>query len=352
MKKSIVIILALVMALAAFTACGQVATQGSGSQTTEVQTSQEQSEQESESGQQPAAEPVDVSVVALNGPTAMGMVKFMSDAENGDIESNNYTFSIETAIDVVTPMIVQGEVDIAAVPANVASAIYNNSQGAVSVIAINTLGVLYIVEDGQTMQSVEDLKGKTINAAGKGATPEYALNQILAANNLTNEVTIEWKTEQAEVVAAIDANANSIAMLPQPFATTAQVQNENIRVALDLTEVWGSSDIGGALVTGVCVVNKEFAEQNPDAVADFMAQYEQSVNFINENVQEGAALVGQYEIVPEAVAQIAIPLCNITFVQGDEMQEMLSGYLNVLFEQNPQAIGGAMPNDDFYYANQ
>ncbi len=293
--------------------------------------------------------PVDVSVVALKGPTAMGMVKFMDDAESGAITSNNYAFSIETAIDVVTPMIVKGEVDIAAVPANVASVLFNNSNGAVEVLAINTLGVLYIAESGESINSIQDLAGKTIYASGKGATPEYALNQILAANGLTDSVKIEWKSEQAEVVAALAAEENAIAMLPQPFATTAQAQNSDIRIALDLTEVWNESDIDGNLITGVVVVNSAFADANPEAVADFMKLYAESVEYVNTNLTEGAALVGKYGIVPEAIAAIAIPECNITYVDGDEMKEMLSGYLKVLYDQNPAAVGGALPTDAFYY---
>ncbi len=354
MKKVISLLVVCTIALFAFAACTSSEAQSTETQQSSSQASSTASESTSEVTQEetPTASAVDVSVVALNGPTAMGMVKFMNDAENGMIESNNYTFSIETAIDVVTPMITKGEVDIAAVPSNLASVLYNNTNGAVQVLAVNTLGVLYIAESGETVQSIEDLAGKTIYASGKGATPEYALNQILAANNLTDTVTVEWKTEQAEVVAALAAEENAIAMLPQPFATTAQAQNENIRIALDLTEVWNNSDIDGTMITGVLVVNTQFANENPEAIADFMAKYEESVNFINDNVQEGAALVGTYEIVPEAIAQIAIPQCNITYVAGDEMKEILSGYLNVLFSQNPQSIGGAMPDDAFYYGAQ
>ncbi len=352
MKRILVLMLVCIVAMFAFASCGAPASEATQPEESApaADTAESTPEADTEEPEEvPAADPVDVSAVALNGPTAMGMVKFMSDAESGAIDSNNYTFSIETAIDAVTPMITTGDVDIAAVPSNVASVLYNNADGAVQVLAVNTLGVLYIVESGDTVQSIADLEGKTIYASGKGATPEYALNQILAANGLTDSVTVEWKTEQAEVVAALGAEENAIAMLPQPFVTVSQTQNENIRVALDLTEVWNDSGIDGTLITGVVVANTEFATANPAAVADFMAKYEESVSFVNSNVEEAAALVGGYEIVPEAVAAVAIPECNITYVAGEEMKEMLSGYLGVLFEQNPQSIGGAMPGDDFYY---
>lgn len=300
------------------------------------------------------AEPVDVNVMALNGPTAMGMVKFMTDSEAGVITENNYQFEVASSIDEVTPKIVKGEVDIAAVPANVASVLYNNTEQNVEVLAINTLGVLYICETGDSIQSVADLKGKTIYASGKGATPEYALNYILEENGMTpgKDVTIEWKSEHAECVAALTSDPNGIAMLPQPFVTTAQTKNSAIRVALDLTEEWDSlqnSETKSSMVTGVVVAGKEFVEENPEAVEDFLNHYEESVNYINENVKEGAALVGNYNIVPEAVAEKAIPECNIVFISGNEMKEKLSGYLTVLNDQNPKAIGGTLPGDDFYY---
>ncbi len=350
MKKIFILTIVCALALFAFSGCASTPTEEISSAPAPEQTSSTSEQQLGpEPEPAPQSEPADVSVVALKGPTAMGMVKFMSDAESGAVTSNNYTFTIETAIDVVTPMIVQGEVDIAAVPTNVASVLYNNSEGGIKVLAINTLGVLYIAESGDTVQSIEDLEGKTIYASGKGATPEYALNQILSANGLSDSVTIEWKTEQSEVVAALAAEENAIAMLPQPFATTAQTQNENIRIALDLTEVWDNSDIDGNLLTGVLVVNSAFAEENPEAIADFMAKYEESVNFVNENIQQAAVLVGGYDIVPEAVAAIAIPECNITCVAGAQMKEMMSGYLNVLYEQNPASVGGSLPDDAFYY---
>ena len=123
-----------------------------------------------------------VHVLALKGPTSMGMVKMMSD--NDSKESPADTFELAAAPDEVSAKLVQGEVDIAAVPANLASVLYNKTNGGVQVLAVNTLGVLYIVEDGDTVHSIADLKGRTIYAGGKGATPEYALNYILEKNGL------------------------------------------------------------------------------------------------------------------------------------------------------------------------
>lgn len=303
-------------------------------------------------------EPVEVNVTALKGPTAMGMVSLMDDVDNGKVDSENYKFTIAASIDEVTPAISQGETDIAAVPANVASVLYNKLEGGVQVLAVNTLGVLYIVENGDTVQSAADLKGKTIYASGKGATPEYALNYILQQNGLdpAADVTIEWKSEHSECVAALAQDPSGIAMLPQPFVTTAQMKNPDLRVALDLTEEWDKvqedAQEPGALLTGVVVVRTEFAKENPEAVSDFLERYKASVDFVNENVDEAAQLVGQYDIVTAEVAQTAIPECNIVCITGDEMQEKLSGYLSVLNDQNPEAVGGKLPDDDFYYTGE
>ena len=296
-----------------------------------------------------------VNVTALKGPTAMGMVKLMDEAESGAVEGNVYSFAIAAAVDEVTPKIVKGETDIAAVPANLASVLYQNTKGEVQVLAVNTLGVIYIVESGDSVKSVEDLRGKTIYASGKGATPEYALNYILSENGIdpTKDVTIEWKSEHAECLAALLAEDNAIAMLPQPFVTTAQMKSDRIQVRLDLTAEWDAvqqgSDAPSQLITGALVVRRQFAQENPEAVEAFLKSYAESVEYVNANVEEAAQLVGKYEIVPAAVAQKAIPACNIVCITGADMQQKLSGYLNVLFEQNPKAVGGALPADDFYY---
>lgn len=295
------------------------------------------------------------SVMALKGPTAMGMVKLMDDAEAGPVDGNSYSFSIAAAVDEVTPAIVQGKVDIAAVPANLASVLYNNTEGKVKVLAINTLGVLYIVENGDSIASIADLKGKTIYASGKGATPEYALNYILSENGINPEtdVTIEWKSEHTECLSAVASEENGIALLPQPFVTTAQMKSENLRVALDLNKEWDNLQAKegtlSAMLTGVVVARANFIEEHPEAIAAFLKQYEQSVAFTNENLEDSSALIEKYDIAPAAVAQKAVPACNITCITGTEMKDKLSGYLSILFNQNPKAVGGALPADDFYY---
>lgn len=293
---------------------------------------------------------VTVNVAALKGPTAMGMVEFMDASDQGKLTDYTYHFEIAASADEVTPKLIQGQVDIAAVPANLASVLYNKTDAGVCVLAVNTLGVIYIVESGDTVSDVSDLKGRTIYASGKGATPEYALNYILTQNGIDpkKDLTIEWKSEHTECLSALMAEENAVAMLPQPFVTTAQTKSDKIRIALDLTAEWERTGSDSALLTGVVVARKEFAEQHPAAVAAFLEHYEDSVNFVNQNVEEAAALIEAYDIVPAAVAIKAVPKCNIVFITGEEMKQKLSGYLKVLSEQNPKAIGGTLPADDFY----
>ena len=353
MKKLLSLLCVLSLSAALLAGCSTAGNAGTSETPDSSSTPSNVTEPESS---QETVDPIDVNVMALKGPTAMGMVQFMNESDSGAITDNNYNFNITAATDEVSAALAQGTTDIAAVPANLASVLYNNTEGGVQVLAINTLGVLYIVESGDTVNSVEDLRGKTIYASGKGSTPEYALNYVLTQNGIdpSTDVTIEWKSEQAECLSALMAEENAIAMLPQPFVTTAQAQSENLRVALDLTEEWDAlqadSDAPSTLVTGVVVARTSFVEEHPEVVSEFLDHYQDSVEYVNANVEEAAQLVGQYEIVTAEVAQKALPECNIVFIEGAEMKEKLSGYLSVLFEQNPQSVGGALPDDAFYFS--
>ena len=291
----------------------------------------------------------DVDVAALRGPTSMGLVKLMEESENG-LTDNSYSFTLEGAPDAIVPLLVKGDIDAAAIPGNLASVLYNNTKGQIEVIAINTLGVLYIVENGDSIQSVDDLRGRTIYSAGKGSTPEYALQYILSSNGLEvgKDVFIEWKSEHAECVAALKADKNGCAMLPQPFAATAMMQDGNIRIALDLNDLW-EEKVGSVLITGVTVVRKDFASENPETLQAFMEDYASSVEYAQCDVPGAAALIGKYGIVPEKAALAALPYCRISFITGEEMKEALSEYLSILYDANPKSVGGALPDDGFYY---
>lgn len=291
-------------------------------------------------------------IAGLKGPTTMGMVKLMSDAEAGETHQD-YQVTMYGAADEVVPLLVKGDIDLAAIPANLAANLYNQTEGKVQVAAINTLGVLYVVTTGDDVKSVEDLKGKTVYSTGKGTTPEYVLNYILKENGIDPEkdLTVEYKSEATEVAAALQAaDEGAIAVLPQPYVTAAQSQIEGLNVALNLTEEWNEVSTDSDLVTGVLVASTEFIEQNEAAFEEFLKDYQASIEWVNSNTADAAELVANYGIVAKApLAQKALPACNITYVDGSEMKTKLSGYLQVLFDQNPKAVGGAMPGDDFYY---
>lgn len=297
-----------------------------------------------------AETPVTVRVAALKGPTAMGLVKVMHDDPHSAL-GPSYAFTLAGSADEVTPALIQGELDAACVPANLASVLYNQTEGEIVTLAVNTLGVLYLVEKGNAVQSLADLKGKTIVAAGKGSTPEYALRYLLQENGIDpdGDVVIDWKSEHSECVAALASGAATIALLPQPFVTVAESKIEDLRMALDLNQEWDALDNGSGLITGVVVARKAFVEEHPAAVATFLDDYAASVDWVNENTADAAAFIGEYGIVDAAVAEKALPYCNIVCITGGEMKEKLSGYLQVLLEGNPNSVGGAVPEDGFYY---
>ncbi len=303
------------------------------------------------SGSKKAESDVKLNIAALKGPTAMGMVKLMEDSKDND----NYNFTICGAPDEISPLLAKGELDIAAIPANLAAVLNVKTEGNIRVLAVNTMGVLYIVENGDTVNSVEDLKGRTIYASGKGATPEYALNYVLNANGLVpgEDVTVDYKSEHAECVSALEADETGVAMLPQPFVTTAMMANENTRICIDLNNEWetAAKNTGdnARLITGVIVARKDVVDNHKDAVDAFLKAYKESVDYTNNNIEEASALIESNGIIKQAVAAKAIPYCNITYIDKTEMKDMLSGYLKVLYDMNPESVGGSEPDDTLYY---
>ena len=290
-----------------------------------------------------AEDNVNIRIAGLKGPTSIGLVKAM--------EEGKYEFSLHGSADEITPKLVRGELDMAAVPSNLASVLYNNTEGEVVLLAINTLGVIYIVDKGLDIKSISDLKGLTVYATGKGSAPEYALRYILSENGIDpdNDVTLEFKSEPTEVVSILSAEEKGAAMLPQPYVTVAQDKVEGFSIAIDLTEAWNELNMGSQLITGVLVARKDFVTEHPEAVRKFLEDYKASVDYVLSDTKGAAGLCEKYDIVKAAVAEKAIPYCNITFISGEDMKAPLSGYLETLFEQNPKAVGGKLPGDDFYY---
>lgn len=356
MKKLLSLFLAVVM-IFALAACGAEKAPQPG-EAPEVSDEAAPAEAPAETQEEtPAEAPADtekaeVKVAVLKGPTALGALHMMDQAEKGEL-SENYQFTLAGAPDEILGSIIKGEFDIAAVPTNVASVLYNKTEGAVQLLALNTLGVLYCVENGDTVNSFADLNGKTVYCVGQGATPEYALKYLLTKNGLDPEkdVTIEFKAEAAEA-AALLAEGEGIAVLPQPFVTAAMAKNENLRVAFDFNEEWAKLGENSAITMGCVVVQKKFAEENPAVVENFLKAYEESVNFTNseETLPQAAELAVNYGIIPAApIAQKAIPQCSIVFVAGDEMKSIAGEFLSILFDANPASVGGKLPEADFYY---
>lgn len=286
-------------------------------------------------------------VGSLKGPTTMGLVNLMSEVESG--AKSGYSFEMQSQPDVIMSELVSGKLDIALLPANVAAVAYNKTNHGVSVIDINTLGVLYCVTGDESVKSVKDLAGKTVLSTGQGASPEYVLNYLLEKNGVT-DCDVQFKSEATEIAALLKQDPTKIAILPQPFVTVATAQNDQLKVAFSLTDEWKSVSPDSKLLTGVTVVRNEVLENRAAEVDQFIVDHQASTEKAATDVDATAELVAKYGIIAKApVAKKALPNCNIVAIAGDEMKTDLAGYLQVLFDANPKSVGGTMPDDDFYY---
>ena len=333
----------------------QSSSEASSEASSEPESSEESSKESSEEASSEAAvETLDASmnIAFLKGPTGLGALQLMDKAEKGET-AIDYNITIVAAAEEVVSGIGSGEFDLAAAPSNLASTLYNKTSGNVSLVAINALGVLYLMQKGDvTVSTIEDLRGMDIISSGEGTTAQYVVDYILTANGIDPEtdVNITYYTEHAEAATALASAENAVAVLPQPFVTTVALQNEGISIALDLTEEWEKVTDGNQLVMGSIIGRNEYIEANPEAMDAFLTEYAASTAWVNENPAEAGALSEQFGLFPAAVATKAIPNCNITFMEGDEMKKNAENFLSIMFDYAPATIGGAMPEDDFYFA--
>ncbi len=356
-KKLLSMMLAVSMTALAFTGCGAASEAESTieelvAEETEESIVEETSTEEITEEETEAAVEADNTTMAmvgvLKGPTAIGTA-FLNAWADKALTDQDYVFTMETAADELLPLIIKGEIDIALVPANVASVLYNKTEGGISVIDINTLGVLYMVSGDQSITGPADLAGKTVYLTGKGTTPDYVLHNILEANGLSeSDLTLEYKSEPTEVAAILAQNSDAVGLLPQPFVTVACSKNASLSVVMDLTEQWDAVNKDSRLVTGVTVVRNQFLEEHPNAVKSFLADHARSVDMVYEDTDMAAQLTAEFGIVDnEDVARKAIPQCNIVCIQGEEMKSALSGYLKALYDQDPSSVGGNLPGEEF-----
>lgn len=291
-----------------------------------------------------------VRVGSLTGPTSIGLVDLMARAEAGET-GNAYEFTIAGTADEIVPKVIQGELDVALLPANVCSVLWNKTEGGVLAIDVNTLGVLSVVTGDASVSAFPDLAGRTVFMTGKGQTPEFVMAFLLDAAGIADQVTLEFKSEPAEVVSALVADETAVGVLPQPFVTAACVKNPALLVPVSLVDVWdGAVSDGSRMVTGATIVRKEFLEESPDAVVGFVADHAASVDAVNGDPAAAAELVAKYGIIESAaVAERAIPECSLVCITAPEMVDVLSGYLEVLASADPSSVGGGVPNENFYF---
>ena len=347
MKRTLSVLLSAAMALSLLAGCGaKPASAGSGSSVPDVSAGQPDGSDASSAADSSQAVTSLPNVMVLSGPTGVGAAKMMSDGGAANFEVVTDNTEVQAALTNRT-------VDIAAIATNAAANLYAQTDGGIQVLAVNTLGVLYILEKGDTVHSMADLKGKTLYCPSntKGANPEHILNHLLEGSGVApSDVNIEWLTPQ-EITVKITSSDAGICMLPVPAATALMVQDSAVREAVSMSQAWEDLE-GSALPMGCLVARTEYIEQNPLGVAAFLEEYEKSINYMNDpaNIADAAALVAQYGIAPNAkVAEKAIPQCSLTFVTGQEMRDMLEDYYDILFQANPKSIGGGLPYDSFYY---
>ncbi len=351
MKKILSLLLAFSLALSLAACGGSASSAASSAAVSEAASSAAASEEEEAAAPLSVTEPL--RIAGLKGPTTMGLVNLLS-MEQAGTAAMDYDLQLYGAADEIVPLLIKGELDMAAIPANLAATLYQKTNGGIQAVAVNTLGVLYVVEQGDTVHSMADLKGRTILSTGKGTTPEYVLRYLLTANGLDpdKDVDIQYYSEATEVTAQMASTQDAIAVLPQPYVTAAGLKDDTLRVALDLTAEWDKV-ADTQLITGVTVVRKAYAEEHPDVVAAFLADYAQSVNAANTDLDGTAALCEEQGVVAKAaIAKKALPNCNIVCLTGEELKADVSGYLQVLYDADPAAVGGTLPGEDFYWAAQ
>lgn len=293
------------------------------------------------------AENEPVRVRGLIGPTGMSLAPMFSEY------SRDYTIELSAAPEEMAGIVASGDYDIAALPTNLAAILYQKTKGSLQMLAVNTLGVLYVLEKGNSIQTVKDLAGKTITLSGQNATPEYALNYILAVNGV--EAALDFKSEHNEVSTLAASGKADIVMLPQPMVTALLMKDSSYRVALDITrEFAAAAQMDGKPETvfsmGCLVVRREFAQQRPEDLKTFMQRYMEAVAFVNAEPAKAAEAIAEFGILPNAkIAEKAIPLCNIVYMDGEEMKAQLAPLFDILFSANPASVGGQVPDDGFYY---
>ena len=332
--KLLPLLLALLLLLSLFAACSDNQTDsGSSSATSDTDTTDTE------------ADNYTLRIGTLKGPTGMGMAKLISDNN----QNKTKEISLFGAPEDLSAALISGSLDVAAVPVNLAAVINKKTNGDYLVAAINTLGVLYIVENGETLTSLADLQGKTLYATGQGSTPEYMLNYILEKNGLKDKVTVEWKTEHSELATLVASGEVQYAMLPEPHVTTTLTKNSSLRAAINLTEEWDKVSEGQA-VQGCLVVSKKVVDEHKTVLDAFLDEYKASVEFVNNNISDAAAMIADIGIVgAAAVAEKAIPRCNIVYIDGDAMVTSLTEFYTVLFNANTASVGGTLPNESLYY---
>lgn len=285
-----------------------------------------------------------IKIANLKGPSGIGMVQLMESPDK-------YEITTYQSPDEVVGKIITGEVDIAAVPSNLGAVLYNKLNGDVILLGTSTLGILCILENGDSIKKISDLKGKTIVASGKGGSPEFILNQLLLDSGIdpVNDLEINWLLNHSDVASTLMAKEGTIALLPQPFTTIVSEKNPKVGIKVDLNEEWEKSQ-GVSLPMGVVIAQKSFVEGKGSDLSIFLKDYAASVEFVHSDVDAAARLVSKYGIIDdETIAKKAIPQCNIVFISALDGKEGLKNFYEIIGAMDSKSIGGNLPDEEFYF---
>lgn len=357
LKKLISAVILSAISIMAVSGCSANQNEQSGGSVESAHEQSSAADEQNENNEEIASDNEKMNIVMLKGPTAIGAASLMEKSDNENAVGN-YNFTIETSPDTVVGRIVSGEADAAAVPSNVAAALYNKTEGGVQVVAINTLGTLYLIENGNSINSADDLSNKTIYSSGQGAVPEYVLNYIISSSGAEN-VDVKFMSSHDELAAAVASGQVDNALLPEPYVDVALSKNNDLRIALDIAQCWDQytglsfNGVPNSLPMGCLVVRREYAQNNSEAIKTLAEEYSQSIDYVNTNTSKAAEYVVSYGIIEDReIAESAIPKCNISYVDGDNMKDIMDKFIDVMFSSNPKSIGGKLPEEDFYYSIQ
>jgi NitT/TauT family transport system substrate-binding protein len=290
-----------------------------------------------------------VVVESLRGPTGLGIAKLAGDNPilPGDFDVE-YRFS--SAPDVTVSNVLSGEADIAALPTNVAARLYSAGVP-YRILAVNTLGVLYIVSTDPAIEDLGDLEGRELLVSGRGANPDIILRALLEGRGIDPDEDLAIRyANHTEAAQLLLSGREQSALLPEPFVTRVLQQSPGARIAVDIQEEWQRQlGAGSTIGLGCIVVHNRLVEEEPAFVATFLEEYLASVEWVRSNPEQAGPIVEELGVGFTAEeAREAIPRANLVGLFGVEAYRAIDPYFRALYAFDPASLGGSLPGQDLF----